>query len=280
VNVGVVIPTRAGDAWRARALGWVLAFYERNHRAWRVELGMLPDDVPWSKGAAVAAGVEALGPVDVLILADADSIIPDPAVLQRAVDLVGGSWRRWVVPHRLVYRLRETETERLYGDPTNRPRPHSVCRTPYVGPAGGGITVIAPSAFDEVGGIDRRFLGWGGEDIAFGWALETLVHPIERLDGRLVHLWHPHPAPTLRGSPESEKLVATYTAARGFPRRMRAVVAGEQWEPLAPLLGTVAGAVSPRLSSSVTLSSTDFVWMNWGSSKMRSPPSYSCSSFA
>lgn len=232
MTVGIVIPTRAGDEWRARALDWTLEFYARNHPGWPVVLGELPDGAEWSKGAAVAAGVEALDGVDVIVLADADSVITNIDELSRAVDLVETGRRSWVVPHRLVYRLREVETERLYGDPTHRPRTRSVCRTPYVGPAGGGITVVSAEAFGTVNGIDRRFLGWGGEDIAFGWALETLVHPVERLDGRLVHLWHPHPAPNLRGSLESEALVADYREARGFPRRMAAVIHGEAWEPL------------------------------------------------
>jgi hypothetical protein len=234
-TVGVVIPTRAGDEWRARALSFVLEWYADKHPALPVELGELDPSAEWSKGAAVAAGLERLGPVDVLVLADADSFITDPRILDEAVELVSSRRRSWVVPHRIVYRLRDRETERLYSDPTRRARMNVVARTPYIGPAGGGITVVSREAFELVRGIDRRFLGWGGEDVAFGWALETLVGPGHRLAGRLCHLWHPHPAPNLRGSPASEELVARYTAARGYPRRMTALVAGEEWEPLPEL---------------------------------------------
>lgn len=233
MSVGIVIPTRAGDEWRARALEWVLAFYAREFPGVPIELGEIPDDDEWSKGAAIAAGAAELD-ATTIILADADSFVSNVDELRRAVDLVESGRRRWVVPHRLVYRLREAETERLYNDPTNRARTRSVCRTPYVGPAGGGITVVSAETLADVP-VDRRFLGWGGEDVAFGWALETLVHPVERLAGRFVHLWHPHPAPNLRGSAESEELVARYREARGFPRRMRAVVDGDEWEPLPPL---------------------------------------------
>lgn len=234
-KVGVVIPTRAGDEWRTWALRWVLNFYAREHPTFDVVLGEPPSDVPWSKGLAVEIGRTLLGPVDVLVLADADSVISNPAKLVEAVDLVANGYAPWVVPHSSVFRLKESETKRLYSDPTSRPRTNQVCRAPYVGPAGGGITVLTPDAYDEVGGIDERYLGWGGEDVSFGWALETLVHKVTRLDGRLVHLWHPHPAPNHRGSEESEALVALYTQARGRPRRMRALVAREIWEPLDPL---------------------------------------------
>lgn len=90
-------------------------------------------------------------------------------------------------------------------------------------------------AYHAAGGVDRRFEGWGGEDLAFGWALETLVGPAHRLDGILVHLWHPHPAPDLRGSAESEELVARYAAARGVRRRMTAVISGDPWTRAEPL---------------------------------------------
>lgn len=233
--VGVVIPTRAGDEWRARALAFVLEWYADRHPDLPVVLGELDPADEWSKGAAVAAGRELLGDVETLVLADADSFITDPRILAEAVDLVASGRRPWIVPHRTVYRLRDRETERLYTDATRRPRMNALARTPYTGPAGGGITVVSAEAFDTIGGIDRRFLGWGGEDIAFGWALETLVGPAERLTGRLCHLWHPHPAPNLRGTPDSEELVARYRDARGYPRRMAALVAGEQWEALPPL---------------------------------------------
>jgi hypothetical protein len=235
VNVAVVIPTStAGDDWRARALDYVRRFYETNHRRWPIVLGE-PASGEWSKGAAVAAGIAQLpDDVDVLVLADADSYIPTPATLVEAVHLIANGTAEWVVPHRLVYRLRESETVRAYE--TGKPaRLGHTCRTPYAGPAGGGITVLTRRAFDTVAGIDARYKGWGGEDVSFGWALETLVHPEHRLVGSLVHLWHPHPAPNLRGSAESEALVARYLEARGYPRRMAALVAGETWEPLPDL---------------------------------------------
>lgn len=233
-KAGIVIPTRAGDEWRARALAFVLEWYADKHPELPLVLGELDPDAEWSKGAAIAAGLERLDPVDVIVLADADSFVTDPRILVEAVELVD-SGRPWVIPHHTVYRLRDRETERLYGDPTRRPRMNVVARTPYIGPAGGGITVVSAEAFELVRGVDRRFLGWGGEDVAFGWALETLAGSAHRLTGRLCHLWHPHPAPNLRGSSASEALVARYQQARGYPRRMRALVDGEEWETLPDL---------------------------------------------
>lgn len=238
MNPAVLIPTNtAGDSWRAQALRYVEAWWARNFAELPVVLG--DSGEPWSKGAAVAAALELAGPeADPLIIADADSFTLDPDHIGEALAHIAAG-HPWVVPHRQVYRLRDRETERLHGDYVTKPRLGHTARPCYEGPAGGGITVVTRAAFELVGGIDPRFLGWGGEDVAFGWALATLAGDPVRLEGRLVHLWHPHPAPNLRGSADSEALVAVYRSARGVPRRMRDVVEGRPWTPAEPLADPV-----------------------------------------
>jgi hypothetical protein len=228
----ILIPADvSGDPWRARALDYVQTWYARHFPSVPLHLGAPAAGDPWSKGAAVAdALTRAPAGAQVLVLADADSFMLNPADLADAVELVIAG-KPWCVPHRSVYRLRDKETARLEDAPELKPRLGWTCRPVYEGPPGGGITVLNREAFDLVGGVDPRFLGWGGEDVALGWALDTLIGPAVRLEGRLVHLWHPHPAPNLRGSADSEELVAAYRRARGVRRRMLAVVAGEQWEP-------------------------------------------------
>lgn len=214
MSVSILVPYASGCSWRQRAWDYVRSQYESLHGDWELIEGTCVGE--WSKGAAVRnASEKATG--DVLVIADADSYT-DPDVLRHAVDIV----ETWVIPHLMVYRLRDRSTERVYAGET--PRPGWTCRLPYVGPPGGGITVVTRDAYETVRGIDDRYIGWGGEDLSFGWALETLVGPSTRLDAVLWHLWHPHPAPKLRGSAESEALVAQYTAARYVPRLMRALI--------------------------------------------------------
>lgn len=216
-SVAVVIPFDArGDEHRARALDHVRELYAAE--GWPVLVSEPPLlAVEWSKGDAVAELVEQTT-ADVLVIADADSFIADRTTISEAVRLVSWGQARWVIPHRMVYRLSEKGSAEVYAG--RSPRLGKTVREPYVGPAGGGIVVVDRAAYDTVHGIDPRFLGWGGEDLSFGYALETLVADHARLEGPLVHLWHPHPAPDLRGSAESEALVADYREARGFPRRM------------------------------------------------------------
>lgn len=233
MTVAILMPTGITDEWRGRAREYVARWYGLHFPAAELHYGECAS-AEWSKGEAIDAAL-ATSSADTLVLADADSFMFDAEDLRAAIALVETAGHPYAVPHSKVYRLRADETGRIEAAPDLGPRLGYTVRPVYEGPVGGGITVVSRAAFELVNGIDRRFLGWGGEDLAFGWALQTLAGPGPRLLGRLVHLWHPHPAPTLRGSPASEQLVAVYKSARGVRRRMAAVVAGEQWSPSEPI---------------------------------------------
>jgi hypothetical protein len=215
--ISVLVPYGGGCPWRERAWDYVRAHYEREHADWELVVGTCEGE--WSKGGALAdAFCRSTG--SILVVADADSFIA-PSVLLEAVRLVADG-QPWVVPHTYVQRLHRRHTEEVLAGAS--PRRGRNARPPYRGVIGGGIVVLNRQAWGTVGGVDERFRGWGGEDISFGWALETLIGPCVRLDGELWHLWHPHPAPRRRGSPASEALAGRYREARGHPQQMRAIV--------------------------------------------------------
>lgn len=205
-----------GCEWRRRAWEYVQAHYATNHPDWPVIVGSCGG--PWSKGAALADAF-ARCDADLLVIADADSFV-DPDVLRKAA--ARAEQFGWCVPHGQVKRLSQEATEAVYAGGSHR-RGRLVRRT-YHGPSGGGIVVLTREAWETVGGVDERYEGWGGEDVSFGWALHALVGAGSRIGAPLYHLWHPHPAPNLRGSPVSEALVAQYRAARRDPEHMRALV--------------------------------------------------------
>lgn len=247
LEVAVVVPfDPAGDEARARAFEFVRGHYASRHPTWRIVAGAGDSGEVWSKGAAVAGLLEQTS-AELLVIADADSFIADHATLAEAVHLVAVRNATWVVPHVKVHRLTEAATLEVYAG--RRPRLGKTVRPPYVGLVGGGILVIRRTDFLRAGGFDPRFLGWGGEDLSLGWALETLVGWPTRLEGTLVHLWHPHPAPDLRGSEASEALVADYRTARGRPRLMAALA---ERLPLPPPL-ELADPVRFRLANRNTV---------------------------
>lgn len=224
MSVAIVIPVGGTDPHRAESLQWITNRYMQLHPDWELHHGRCGGE--WSKGAAVADGVARTG-ADVIVVADSDSFVRDLAPAVQAV-LDG---EPWVVPHRYVYRLGVNSSRRVLDGGEPAVSRDGCDRRPYLGPPGGGIVVLTRDAYETVGGIDVRFLGWGGEDVSLGWALRALVGRERRLDDPLFHLWHPHAAPMLRGSPESEALVAKYESAIGVPRLMRAVIDGREPDP-------------------------------------------------
>lgn len=59
----------------------------------------------------------------------------------------------------------------------------------------GGICVFRSEVYFALGGMDERFLGWGGEDDAMTTNLHRYTDRLAALkNGVAYHLWHPRPA--------------------------------------------------------------------------------------
>lgn len=223
VEVSVVVPFNAGACpGRDQAWSWVRARYEALHPDWQIVVGVDHGPV-WSKGRAVADGVTRADG-DVLVVADADSFMTQAEMVAAVEALTRAPW---VTPHLRVRRINEQWTDNLLAQPATTDPPYwrrrFLCRAVYSGPMGGGITVLPRSAWDAVP-IDSRFEGWGGEDLAWGRALHTLIGEGLRLGGDLWHLWHP-PADNHRApSDATEQLAGAYREAAGIPDLMAELV--------------------------------------------------------
>lgn len=216
MSVSVIIPYRKREEISERALAFVRARYAELHPEWQVVLGNCRG--AWSKGKAIASALrKAEG--DRLVIADADSFT-EPGPLESAVESLEEF--QWSVPHKTVIRLDADSSERVLGGAT--PIAKGLARPRYRGTIGGGLIVVRRSLYDELGGIDPRFKGWGGEDLTFGWMLLLLGGPFMRYGGYLWHLWHQPETTNLRGSEASEALVAEYRAVSSEPDGMRALI--------------------------------------------------------
>jgi hypothetical protein len=217
-TVSVVVPFRPDGAERDRNWEYVRTRYETLYPDWEVVEGRC-DTKAWAKGRAVNAAVEASSG-DALVIADADVMVGE-GVLREAVRRLEDS--AWVVPHRLVYRLTKEATEAVLDGRLRTPGKLSQDEAfTRKGPQGGGISVIHRKDFI---GMDERFVDWGGEDISFAWALDTLVGPHRRLGEVMWHLYHePMHGDDRRGSSETEALAGRYREAYGNPVKMSDLV--------------------------------------------------------
>jgi hypothetical protein len=232
-QVSVVIPFRPDGGERDRNLAWLVAKLEAEHPDWQIHVVQDDTDGPFNRAALLRRGVsECMG--DIIVVHDADCWCPD---LPESVRIVQESERRWSVPHTYVHRLSPESTDRfLAGDdwtglPLSTDNPQDA--KPYRGVAGGGCAVLSRDAFWRAP-PDPRFRGWGGEDVAWGFALSTLIGPPKRLDGPLVHLWHPAQPRQSRvmGNAENQALQNRYRRClRRRPAMARLVREGSEWKP-------------------------------------------------
>lgn len=218
----VVIPAHTEDLYRAKALDYVVGRYRE--MGLDVVVDSANHDGEWSKGASVDAAV-ARTDADGLIVSDGDVFVGNGVLTgaMHAVD-VGAPW---VQPHSVVVRLGIRDTQRIY---RRRPNWDGMSQWQWLRhPAarGGGLVVLSRAAYDASGGIDPRFVGFGGDDVSWARALDTLVGPGVCHSHALWHLWHP-PTPRRkgnRGSDANETLAGRYIDSAGQPLRMRLLVA-------------------------------------------------------
>ncbi len=181
----------------------------------------------------------------ILAIVDADAYL-DADIIQYCADRLDHAaklgHRRWFIPYRRLYRLTALATNRIvHSDPTHplrlpSPPNHEDIESTVGSMHGrryGAMLVIYPrAAFDEIGGMDARFRGWGGEDVAFARALDTLWGNHKTVDADILHLWHPKIGSDFhtrmwggQTKPEpNNHLASRYGAATGDRARMRALV--------------------------------------------------------
>lgn len=214
----VVVPWRPGDVHRERA--WDFVYPRVRQLGFPIRVGDVPGE--WSLARTVNFLAE--GSWDKLIVHTADVLVPVAQVfeaLQSETDFTLAFDR--------TARLNRTGTWRVYqgrhyGHDGVRwyRKPERGDRIPV-----GGVHVTSRWLWDEVGGYDERFVGWGGEDTAYARACGTLG-TVGRVRGELVSLWHPHVPKAERYADASRLLTERYRAAAGDVAEMRRLLGEER----------------------------------------------------
>jgi len=203
-QISLLVPFRESKSapHRARAWQWLAEYWKHELPDAEVVVGQCTGEV-FSKTSAVnAAAREASGRIFVII--DADAYLRGDVLLQCAREIDEAARRGlplWFVPYRRLYRLTWLVTERVLTShphiphrPHHPPRPEEieqVSMVQYGHHFGAMCMVMHREAFETIGGMDERFVGWGAEDSSFLRALSTLHAPYKSVDASIWHLWHP-----------------------------------------------------------------------------------------
>jgi GT2 family glycosyltransferase len=217
--IAVCIPYRENGDHRQRAYRYVEAWWQR--LGYPVFTAAGPDG-PFNRSAARNQAARQAGKWKVAVFADADTI-GDPALIDISIQHAANGHLSY--PFTEYAGLSATGTRRLIeggglSGPYKRKR---------LSP--GGILAVSRQLFEQVGGWDEAFQGWGYEDLAFSYAAGTLGG-IRREPGRIHHLWHPI-------VPEKRDAIAGRTINR--TRMMRYRVANGDQEAMRRLLGNLRG---------------------------------------
>ena len=151
------------------------------------------DDGPFNRSAAINRAARAAGDWDIGIIIDSDVVLSVHQV-RAAIDSAADTGRvTW--GHRRWRGIREDATVRLVADQRDLgpelDRDELDLIVERTNPLSWSCCIAVPRpVFDDLGGLDERFRGWGFEDMALQSVICGL-YGYERIEGDVVHLWHP-----------------------------------------------------------------------------------------
>jgi hypothetical protein len=191
----ILVPRRDGIPERDATWAWCKARWQAILPEYPIYEGHHTSG-PFNRSAAVntaARLADADGPWDLAVVIDSDILIRRSQV-RKAVILAGTSGRvTWA--HRRWRGIREDATKRIVddrrdmGDELDREDLDLIVER--TNPISWSCCQVIPRAvFDDMGGFDERFVGWGFEDMAFQ-SLVVGLYGHERINGDVLHLWHP-----------------------------------------------------------------------------------------
>lgn len=203
-GIALLIPFRTDNGRREETFEWLVKYYKHHLPKARIVIGV-DGHVPFSKTQAFNNAVAKIHRRDdIFVLLDADAYVETDAILYCAREIRRArrrNHRLWFIPYRHFYRLTDEASRRvLESDPAHPLRfsvpPSLADCMPTKGESQGHwwgalISILPREAWDAVGGMDWRFAGWGGEDVAFMRAVDTLYGKHKTLRGQVLHLWHP-----------------------------------------------------------------------------------------
>lgn len=193
MNVVFLVPRRADGGHRDRLWTYARARWERLFPDWPIHEGHHDEGGAFNRSMAINRAALSAGDWDVAVVIDSDVMLRQSHVERAVANAYVTGEVTWA--HRRWRGVSEDWTRRIIDD--NRqygPEFEDVdvdILVERTNPLSWSCCIAIPRAvFDDMGGFDERFRGWGFEDMAFQSAIVGL-YPWSRVEGDVIHLWHP-----------------------------------------------------------------------------------------
>ena len=177
----------------------------------------------WKRAHAVNAAVAQAGEADVLLISDSDILLEHPATQTIWACEMALEHNSYVVSFTSLLYLNKAGSDDIIAGASKTYDSNVFWEQSRIW---GGVFAIPKSLWDEVGGFDERFRGYGSEDKGFLVCASTLGGDKQRLPGLAYHL--DHPEDPLRTSEETKagiRLAERYSDYDGDEAAIRAMLA-------------------------------------------------------
>lgn len=181
----IIIPWRdAGEPWRSKHFCFLLDYYSKD---FNIVIG--DSDGEFNRSAARNNGVSN-STSEVSVIIDADNFIPIHQIKNAIV--LASNKKILVKPFSSFGYLTEESTNLFYECFDDLYTEFSAKHMePPQEDFTGGAYVMRKSLWQDLGGMDEGFIGWGAEDDAFHLLCKEKNIKIKYIDGIDYHLYHP-----------------------------------------------------------------------------------------
>lgn len=232
MDVRFLVPWRSDSEYRDQLWDFTRTKWQTDFPDIPVVLGESPRGA-FNRSAAINDAAQ--GDWDVAIVLDADVIL-EPDQLRAAITVAATS-ERLTFAFEEYCGLTPHMTSRILSDEPvrNQWSPKPQWQSPDVWRRGGvrfrsvvhesSVVVVPRGLWDELGGFDERFVGWGQEDVSFAQAARVIGGGQMRIPGTVWHLWHAR-------SVDRNEHLGNYRANQALGDRYRATTEPEAMRAL------------------------------------------------
>lgn len=199
-RLAFLVPFRTDNGPRQEILDWVTARINFFFPSATVFIGDSPDG-EFNRSAAINNALSKVEDQDVVVVNDADTTW-NPSTIMNGIHSLSYD-AKFVIPYDKYHIMDQPSSQKLRELPV-----HTVIdktefdydiiaeanKHVYHAPPVSGLVMMKRVDFEDLGGFDERFIGWGEEDVAFVMKAKGKFGKPVRLQENIYHIWHPKSA--------------------------------------------------------------------------------------